>query len=201
MIFGRRGRVPRMEEKKRITLRIAGQTMSIVTDDDEETVRAIEKELDERIAEFGRRSPRMATKEGKMSAAILCAVEAMSRDRTQETSLTELERQLRLTEDALKNEQARCAQLQRELAEQAEQAKRAKRAERSEQPEQTERTEQTGRADGGAWETKYRALFSDYEKLSARLDALTASQEPDGRGAEEKLEAVKNLLLARKERS
>ncbi|MBR4204775.1 MAG: cell division protein ZapA [Clostridia bacterium] len=187
-----------MEEKKRITLRIAGQTMSIVTDDDEETVRAIEKELDERIAEFGRRSPRMATKEGKMSAAILCAVEAMSRDRTQETSLTELERQLRLTEDALKNERARCAQLQRELAEQAEQAKRAKRAERSEQPE---RTEQTGRADGGAWETKYRALFSDYEKLSARLDALTASQEPDGRGAEEKLEAVKNLLLARKERS
>ena len=195
MIFGRRGRVPRMEEKKRITLRIAGQTMSIVTDDDEETVRAIEKELDERIAEFGRRSPRMATKEGKMSAAILCAVEAMSRDRTQETSLTELERQLRLTEDALKNEQARCAQLQRELAEQAE---RAKRAERSEQPE---RTEQTGRADGGAWETKYRALFSDYEKLSARLDALTASQEPGGRGAEEKLEAVKNLLLARKERT
>ena len=69
-----------MDEKKRISLHIAGRMLTIVTDEPEDFVRAIEKELDQRIAALCRSNPRMAGRESKIDAVILCAVDSMSRE-------------------------------------------------------------------------------------------------------------------------
>lgn len=81
-----------MAEKKRISVRIAGRFLTVVTDEDPASVRRIERTLNERVEEMGKASPRMATRDGKIDAVILCAFEALDRERTAEDRIAEAER-------------------------------------------------------------------------------------------------------------
>ena len=92
-----------MAEKKRISVRIAGRYLSMMTDEDAASVREIEKELNDRVEELGRANPWMATREGKTDAVILCAFEALARERaaagrigTAEQRAIEAEKQYRM---------------------------------------------------------------------------------------------------------
>lgn len=83
---------PAVAEKKRISVRIAGRFLTVVTDEDPASVRRIERTLNERVEEMGKASPRMATRDGKIDAVILCAFEALDRERTAESRIAEAER-------------------------------------------------------------------------------------------------------------
>lgn len=92
-----------MAEKKRISVRIAGRYLSMMTDEDAASVREIEKELNTQVEELGRANPWMATREGKTDAVILCAFEALAREKAAagrigaaEQRAVEAERQYRL---------------------------------------------------------------------------------------------------------
>ena len=92
-----------MTEKKRISVRIAGRYLSMMTDEDAASAREIEKELNDRVEELGRANPWMATREGKTDAVILCAFEALARERaaagrigTAEQRAIEAEKQYRM---------------------------------------------------------------------------------------------------------
>ena len=99
----RRKEDPAVAEKKRISVRIAGRYLSMMTDEDAASVREIEKELNDRVEELGRANPWMATREGKTDAVILCAFEALARERaaagrigTAEQRAIEAEKQYRM---------------------------------------------------------------------------------------------------------
>ena len=75
----------------------------MMTDEDAASVREIEKELNDRVEELGRANPWMATREGKTDAVILCAFEALARERaaagrigTAEQRAIEAEKQYRM---------------------------------------------------------------------------------------------------------
>ncbi len=80
------------QEKKRVSVRIAGRFLTILTDEDPAAVREIEKKLETRIDEMGRLSPRMATRDGKIDALILCAFDAFNREGEAEKRAEEAER-------------------------------------------------------------------------------------------------------------
>ncbi len=82
----------RETEKTRVSVRIAGRFLTILTDEDPAAVREIEKKLDSRIEELGRLSPRMATKDGKIDALILCAIDAVNREGEAERRAEEAEK-------------------------------------------------------------------------------------------------------------
>ena len=79
-------------EKTRVSVRIAGRFLTVLTDVDPKTVREAEKELEARTEELVRSSPRMATREGRTDAVILCAMEAVSREKAAEKRAEEAER-------------------------------------------------------------------------------------------------------------
>ena len=81
-----------MEEKKRLSVRIAGRFLTVVTDEDPANLRQIEKQLNDRVDEMGRASPRMNTREGKIDAVVLCAIDALNRERTADERIEEAER-------------------------------------------------------------------------------------------------------------
>ena len=83
-----------MEEKKRISLRIAGRMLTIVTDEPEEFVRSIESELDRKINALCRSNPRMAGRESRIDAVILCAVESMSAEMKADQEIASLKDRL-----------------------------------------------------------------------------------------------------------
>ena len=82
---------PAVAEKKRISVRIAGRYLSMMTDEDAESVREIEKTLNAQVEELGRANPWMATREGKTDAVILCAFEALSQERASAGKIAEAE--------------------------------------------------------------------------------------------------------------
>ena len=84
-----------MGEKKRVSVRIAGRFLTVVTDEDPATLRQIEKQLNDRVDEMGRASPRMNTREGKIDAVILCAIDALNRERTADRRIEEAEERAR----------------------------------------------------------------------------------------------------------
>lgn len=86
------GSDPAVEEKKRISVRIAGRFLSVVTDEDQASVREIETRLNDRIKEMGQASPRMTTREGKIDAVILCAFDALNRERTADRRIADAEK-------------------------------------------------------------------------------------------------------------
>lgn len=88
-----------MGEKKRVSVRIAGRFLTVVTDEDPATLRQIEKQLNDRVDEMGRASPRMNTREGKIDAVILCAIDALNRERTADLRIEEAERRARDAEE------------------------------------------------------------------------------------------------------
>lgn len=91
-----------MEEKKRMSVRIAGRFLTVVTDEDPEAVRQIEKTLNERVDAMGKASPRMNTRDGKIDAVILCAVEALNRERAAERRAAEAEEASRQAEEKIR---------------------------------------------------------------------------------------------------
>ncbi len=82
----------RKTEKTRVSVRIAGRFLTILTDEDPAAVREIEKELESRIEEMARLSPRMATKDGKIDALVLCAIDALNREGEAEKRAEEAEK-------------------------------------------------------------------------------------------------------------
>ena len=81
-----------MGEKKRISVRIAGRYLSMMTDEDPASVREIEKTLNEKVEELSHANPWMATREGKTDAVILCAFEALAREKAAAGKIAEAER-------------------------------------------------------------------------------------------------------------
>ena len=90
---------PAVAEKKRISVRIAGRFLTVVTDEDPASVRRIERMLNDRVEEMGRMSPRMATRDGKTDAVILCAFEALNRERTAESRIEKAEKRAAAAEE------------------------------------------------------------------------------------------------------
>lgn len=81
-------------EKHRLSVRVAGRFLTVVTEESEEDVRRIERELDSRIAELCRSSPRLATREGRVDAILLCAIDALDRELAAGRRLEEMRREL-----------------------------------------------------------------------------------------------------------
>ena len=75
---------PGSGEKRRVSLSVAGRTLTLVTDEDPAAVKELERELDSRVASLCR-SARMSSREGRMDALILCAVDALCREKNAET--------------------------------------------------------------------------------------------------------------------
>ena len=101
-----------MAEKKKISVRIAGRFLTVVTDEDPRTVREIEAELNARVEALGKSSPRMMTRDGKTDAVILCAFDALNRERTAEGRIAEAEKAAAQAEEkyrTLRREYARIA--------------------------------------------------------------------------------------------
>ena len=132
-----------MEEKKRISLHIAGRMLTIVTDESEEFVRSIESELDRKITALCRSNPRMMGKESKIDAVILCAIDSMSKEMKASREVEELKDRIAVEEK------------------------------------------------------KYRELLDEYNRLSARLDAISDKQKQE-LTREEKIDRIEELLKARK---
>ena len=80
-----------MAEKKKISVRIAGRFLNVLTDEDPAAVRQIESELNAQVDALGKSSPRMATRDGKMDAVILCAFDALNRERKAVERIAEAE--------------------------------------------------------------------------------------------------------------
>ena len=83
-----------MEEKKRISLHIAGRMLTIVTDEPEEFVRSIESELDNRITALCKNNFRMMGKDSKVDAVLLCAIDSMSEEMKKSAEADELRERL-----------------------------------------------------------------------------------------------------------
>ena len=79
-------------ERTRVTVRVAGRILTVLTDEDPEAVREIEKKLESRIEELARLSPRMATRDGKFDAVILCAIDAVNRENAAQRRAEEQEK-------------------------------------------------------------------------------------------------------------
>ena len=88
-------------EKRKISVRAAGRFLTLVTEEDEADVRRIERELDTRVSELVRSSPRLATKEGKIDAVLLCAIDALDREMKTRRALEEKEKELAAAERRL----------------------------------------------------------------------------------------------------
>ena len=82
----------RKTETTRVSVRIAGRFLTILTDEDPAAVREIEKKLESRIEEMARLSPRMATKDGRIDALVLCAIDALNREGEAEKRAEEAEK-------------------------------------------------------------------------------------------------------------
>lgn len=67
-------------EKRKISVRLAGRALTVLTDEDEGAVRRIERTLNERVEELTRSSPRLASREGRFDAVLLCAMDALNRE-------------------------------------------------------------------------------------------------------------------------
>ena len=66
------------DETKRISVRIAGRRLSLITEEEESFVRDVEAELNRRLEESGQ--GRLKTREHETERLILCAADAISRE-------------------------------------------------------------------------------------------------------------------------
>ena len=85
--------------KKRITIEIAGVSLNIVTDENEEFVQKIAETLDDRIAKMRKNSFTISV----LDAALLCALENISDRFAAEKQIRSLQAQLSLCEMNMRN--------------------------------------------------------------------------------------------------
>jgi len=105
--------------KTRVSVRIAGRFLAVLTDEDPESVRLIEKRLNDAVDQLGKANPRMATRDGKTDAVILCAVEAESRADAAERRAEEAGKKLRQAEKRIASLVEDYARLEARLASRA----------------------------------------------------------------------------------
>lgn len=147
-----------MEEKNRMSVRIAGRFLTVVTDEDPEAVRHIEKTLNERVDAMGKASPRMNTRDGKIDAVILCAVEALNRERAAERRAAQAEEAARQAEEKIRR-------LRMEYARFADGGKTRKKSAHALAPES-----ENGNGDG--MERRPERNEEEYGKTLARIRAI-----------------------------
>lgn len=94
--------------KKRITVDIAGVSLNIVTDENEEFVEKIAETLNDRIAKMRKNSFTISV----LDAALLCAIENVSDRLTAEKQIRSLQAQLSLCEMNMRNLRDEIAVLQ-----------------------------------------------------------------------------------------
>ena len=93
---------PGSGEKRRVSLSVAGRTLTLVTDEDPAAVKELERELDSRVTSLCR-SARMSSREGRMDAVILCAVDALCRERNAEARVRQAEERAAESERAYRD--------------------------------------------------------------------------------------------------
>ena len=102
--------------KRRVSVRVAGRTLMVLTDRDPEAVKQIETELNAAVDEIVRLNPRMATRDGRADAVTLCAVDALCRAREAEDAEAEIRKKLLSEEEKLRGLRADYAKLEARLA-------------------------------------------------------------------------------------
>lgn len=88
-------------EKHRVTLRVAGRFLTVLTDLPDERVRTIEHRINARLGEMAKANPRLATHDGRLDAALLLAVDLLSEADEQAERIGAMEGELRRARRAL----------------------------------------------------------------------------------------------------
>ena len=88
-------------EKHRVTLRVAGRFLTVLTDLPDERVRTIEGRINARLGEMAKANPRLATHDGRLDAALLLAVDLLSEADEQAERIGAMEGELRRARRAL----------------------------------------------------------------------------------------------------
>ena len=102
--------------KRRVSVRVAGRFLMVLTDRDPDAVKGIERELNDAVEETVRMNPRMATREGRADAVMLCAVDAMCRAREAEEAAEKTAKKLRAQEEKYRELLRDYAKLEARLA-------------------------------------------------------------------------------------
>ena len=88
-----------MEEKRRVKFKAAGRTLTILTDESDEQIEQLENTLRDRLDEIAKSSPRLATREGRLDAMILCAAELIGEKNQAEEEARALRKRLEDAEE------------------------------------------------------------------------------------------------------
>ena len=102
--------------KRRVSVRVAGRTLLVLTDRDPETVKQIETELNDAVDGIAKANPRMATRDGRADALTLCAIDALCRARDAEDAAAQLRKKLLAEEEKYRGMLADYAKLEARLA-------------------------------------------------------------------------------------
>lgn len=174
--------------KKRLTLDIAGVSLNIVTDENEEFVQKIAENLSTRINKMRKNSFTISV----LDAALLCAIENVGEKLTAEKQIRSLEAQLSLCEMNMRN-------LRDEIAALKENAKKASAAkEKTESGAQlTLDMNPTTAPEGGILGSLGVSDSSPEEKISALekyLENKRTTENPAGTSRADKIKYIESLL-------
>lgn len=166
------------QPKKRISVQIAGSSLSMVTDESEDLVLDAAARLDERIREMTKNNYRI----NSLDAALLCAVESIVGRQRAEKRVRSLEAQLSLAESNAASLRAQVTELESQRRAQAEASEKADNAADG-------KTDESGTpslpiSSASTQEEKIRAL-ENY--LDSRKDETPATRE-------EKIRYIESLL-------
>lgn len=166
------------QPKKRISVQIAGSSLSMVTDESEDLVLAAAARLDERIREMTRNNCRI----NSLDAALLCAVESIVGRQRAEKRVRSLEAQLSLAESNAASLRAQLTELESQRRAQAEVS------------DQAADTAADGKTDGGTPSLPISSASTQEEKIRALENYLDSRKDETPATREEKIRYIESLL-------